>query len=124
MERIALSKAALLIRRRDNVLRSWCRELGIKVEMIPHGLRYIRYITAPDFDRLSDFSDRMPRQKSPPCGRVWDAEKDYRTPAQRERDAKLDRRIAAASRFKVRCFGLWEVTEAAIQAELLAMASQ
>ncbi len=120
MEKIALSKAAGIIRRRDDVLRSWCKTLGIEIELVRFGFRSKRYISAASFDRLMAFSATQPRQKSPACGRLWDAERDYRNPTQKRRDVDLGRRIVAASQYKRRTFG-GEVCEEGIQSELAAM---
>ncbi len=120
MESIALSRAATIMRRRDDRLRTWCKELGIPIELRKFGFRKKRYIAAKDFDRLAAYSDTQPRQKVVACGRLWDSGKDYRNLGQRQRDTELARRIVAASRYKQRTWGA-VVYELDIQAELAAM---
>jgi hypothetical protein len=111
------------LRRHSQTIRRWCQELGIEIERRPYRNYTAEYIHAVDYDRLRAHHltqpQRRPRQR-PPKQIACADEAERNSTARAIRDAELRRRIAAASRWKVRHAGA-EVWEEAIQAELAAM---
>ncbi len=102
---VSLSAAELRLHRRSATLASWCVRIGIPIRMIG---AYGRYITDAHFARLEEYAADQPS---------WKFSRKLKTPANLLPIPEIDRRIAAASRYKRRTGGA-EIWEEVILAEL------
>ncbi len=118
---VSLSEASLVLQRAKMTLVDASRRLGI--EWTTRGSAQRTYIRGTDFSILQGWCEAHP-PKRPSRPRKVRTEEDYSGEFWTMSRPELERRVAAASCWKRRCYGMFEVTEARIQAELAAMATQ
>lgn len=115
---VSLSKASLVLQRAKMTLIDASRRLGI--EWVKKHYAQRTYLSQADFLLLQGWCEAHP-PKRPSRPRKDRAEEDDNKEFWILSRPEMERRIAAASRWKRRCYGMIEVTEAHIQAELARM---